>query len=441
MVLCAALPAQSFAQLGAPPASPAMDARPLGQFEMYARVTAAENVRGEHAGELLKRRWIMLPQSCLGSVCQTLELNRERGATQHEELTLHRVGSGSYVGSASFYVALRCKGKVYQHGSRVPYRITLSVTSAVTVQGIAFARGVTATYESHKRSDSTPCELSPSHDAARYSGSAASAIPQPPVASFSAQVDGRTDTAAFTDTSQATAGTAIVASSWNFGDPASGAADSSSDAMASHQFSAPGVYSVTLTVLDANGLTSTSTQLITAAGGPTAAFASGRSGTATFSFADESQAGIGGAAITAWSWNFGDPASGTADESIAKDPSHEFSDPGVYQVTLTVTDENGRESTTTAQIVVSGPPNAAFTATQAATSATFAFMDTSTAGVDGPPIVSWSWDFGDPDSGAEDASTAEDPSHTFSGPGTYTVTLTVTDADGMTSSTTRQIEF
>ncbi len=52
-----------------------------------------------------------------------------------------------------------------------------------------------------------------------------------------------------------------------------------------------------------------------------------------------------------------------------------------------------------------------------------------------------SWNFGDPSSGAQDTSTEENPSHTFSAPGTYTVTLTVTDADGLTSMTTRQILF
>jgi hypothetical protein len=180
VLLCAIAPAESlaYAHASSPPA--AVDARVTGAFEMFARVTAAKNVRGEHVGELLKRRWLISPQECAGSVCETLNLNRERSAGIDESLTLRRVAAGTYAGSASFYVALSCKHKIYPHGSRVPYRITLTIGGAVTVQGIAFARQITATYHNSKRSDSTPCVLGKSHDAARYTGNATSAIPQPP---------------------------------------------------------------------------------------------------------------------------------------------------------------------------------------------------------------------------------------------------------------------
>ncbi|WP_158299555.1 OmpL47-type beta-barrel domain-containing protein [Paenibacillus antri] len=47
-------------------------------------------------------------------------------------------------------------------------------------------------------------------------------------------------------------------------------------------------------------------------------------------------------------------------------------------------------------------------------------------------IVSWSWDFGD----ESPISTEKEPTHTFPGPGTYPVTLTVTDADGQSDSFT-----
>lgn len=273
VVLCVAAPAEALggantrkrAHVSSLPA--AVDARATGTFEMLARVTAAENVPEEHVGQLLRRRWLISPQSCAGSVCQALELDRERSAGIDETLTLSRVAAGTYVGASSFYVALRCKHRTYPHGSLAPYRITLTVSSAVTVQGIAFARTIAATYENFKRSDSTPCVLDRSHDAARYTGSATSAIPSPPVASFSTQLNGTTDSASFTDTSTPAAGGAqIVSTQWSFGDPASGAGDSSLEAAPSHQFSGPGVYTVTLTVTDANGLSSTTTQSVTAPG-------------------------------------------------------------------------------------------------------------------------------------------------------------------------------
>jgi len=449
VVLCVALAPQALGAASArkpahaPSASPAVDARATGTFEMLARVTAARNVPGEHAGQSLRRRWLISPQSCGGSVCQALELDRERSAGIDESLTLRRVAVGTYTGVGSFYVALRCKHRTYPHGSRAPYRITLTIKGVVTVQGIAFARTIAAIYQNSKRSDNTPCVLDPSHDAARYTGSATSAIPTPPVASFATQPDGATDSAAFTDTSTpAPDGAQIVSTQWGFGDPASGAGDTSTGASASHQFSAPGVYTVTLTVTDANGLSSTSTQAVTAPGPPTAAFAATRDGpTASFSFTDRSGAGVGAVPITGWSWQFGDPGSGAADQSTLQDPSHEFSQPGVYEVTLTITDADGRQSTNAQQIVVSGPPRAAFSAVEQGATATFAFRDESTRGVDGPAIVGWSWNFGDPGSGAENTSTEENPSHAFTAPGAYTVTLTVTDAAGLTSVTTRQVLF
>ncbi|HEY5343142.1 MAG TPA: PKD domain-containing protein [Solirubrobacteraceae bacterium] len=408
VVLCVAAPPEALGRANthkhahAPAPPTALDARVTGTFEMLARVTTAKNVRGEHVGQSLKRRWLISPQSCAGNVCQALDLDRERSAGIDESLALHRVAAGTYTGSGSFYVALRCKHKTYPHGSRAPYRITLTVSSAVSVQGITFARAIIATYHNPKRSDSTPCVLGKSHDAARYTGTATSAIPSPPVASFSTQLDGATDSASFTDTSTpATGGAQIVSTQWSFGDPASGAGDSSTEAAPSHQFSAPGVYTVTLTVTDANGLSSTTTQPVTAPGPPTAAFTATRNGpTTTFSFADQSRLGIGAVPITSWSWQFGDPGSGPADQSTLQDPTHEFSQPGVYQVTLTITDADGRQSTSTQQIIVSGPPHAAFTATEQGITATFTFKDESTAGVDGPAIVGWAWNFGDPSSDA-----------------------------------------
>ena len=58
------------------------------------------------------------------------------------------------------------------------------------------------------------------------------------------------------------------------------------------------------------------------------------------------------------------------------------------------------------------------------------FTDTSTD-FDGS-VVGWSWDFGD----SSGTSSAQNPMYTYPGPGTYTVTLTVTDdmgGIGMTS--------
>ncbi len=56
------------------------------------------------------------------------------------------------------------------------------------------------------------------------------------------------------------------------------------------------------------------------------------------------------------------------------------------------------------------------------------FTDTST----GSP-TSWSWNFGDPASGAANTSTAQNPTHTFAAAGAYNVTLQATNASGSNS--------
>ncbi len=53
-------------------------------------------------------------------------------------------------------------------------------------------------------------------------------------------------------------------------------------------------------------------------------------------------------------------------------------------------------------------------------------------------IVSYSWDFGD---GSTTTTTSSTIQHTYSSPGTYTVTLIVTDNDGYTNSTSKQIDI
>jgi len=47
---------------------------------------------------------------------------------------------------------------------------------------------------------------------------------------------------------------------------------------------------------------------------------------------------------TEWWWDFGDPASGTANTSTEKHPSHTFSAPGGYEVCLTVSNQYGSDT-------------------------------------------------------------------------------------------------
>ncbi|MHB8586596.1 MAG: PKD domain-containing protein [Thermoplasmatota archaeon] len=77
------------------------------------------------------------------------------------------------------------------------------------------------------------------------------------------------------------------------------------------------------------------------------------------------------------------------------------------------------------------PPTASFT--DSVSGLTASFTDTSTPG--NSPIVSDSWNFGD----GSPASTATNPTHTYSAAGTYSVALTVTDQNGLASTATQSV--
>ena len=117
-----------------------------------------------------------------------------------------------------------------------------------------------------------------------------------------------------------------------------------------------------------------------------------------------------------WLWNFGD---GTF--SFQKNPSKTFIQPGNYTVSLTV--QKGSQSNTmtkTNYIQVLVPLIADFTSNQtlAIPGQSIAFADLST----GAP-TSWSWNFGN-----GTTSNLKNPVITYSTPGLYNVSLTVTNA-------------
>ena len=121
------------------------------------------------------------------------------------------------------------------------------------------------------------------------------------------------------------------------------------------------------------------------------------------------------------SWDLGD--SGT---SISQDFTHLYNTPGLYPVTLTVNNDRCRNATpvTSARYIFVGvPPLADFEADTSVgmVPLTVKFTSTSTGLQTG-----WDWNFGD----GTPHSTIANPSHTYSTKGSYTVSLTATNAAG-----------
>jgi hypothetical protein len=166
VVLLAALGSSLAAPAGA---AAAPDARLTGAFAMSGRVTVADHVRGEHRGDRVRRRWRFVP-TCRQGACNDVVLRRGRGRGKVDTLTLARTGPGVYAGRGRFFVPLRCAGRRYPRGGRVPFRVTVRITAFETVFGVPIATVVRARYVNRRRFNRTKCPGGIGHDAARYRG-------------------------------------------------------------------------------------------------------------------------------------------------------------------------------------------------------------------------------------------------------------------------------
>ncbi|WP_304019311.1 PKD domain-containing protein [Methanospirillum hungatei] len=248
---------------------------------------------------------------------------------------------------------------------------------------------------------------------------------------------------------------------WDFGD---GATDMVANP--THVYTTPGTYSVTLTA--SNQYTSDTvckTQWVTVrdvsinadfVGNPTSGYAP-----LTVQFTDLSTGNP-----TKWLWDFGDggiiPASEEEEvtceggrcppPNTLQNPRHTYRLPGTYTVTLTASNQYGTSDTEVKQAYITVTANAIVadfdgTPRSGCAPLTVQFTDKSS---DSPTM--WNWDFGDggiiPASTEENVTceggacpppnTLQNPRHTYTVPGTYTVTLTASNQFGATGTVTKQ---
>jgi PKD repeat protein len=126
--------------------------------------------------------------------------------------------------------------------------------------------------------------------------------------------------------------------------------------------------------------------------------------------------------VTSWAWDFDNDS---IIDSTAQNPSFVYSTPGNYTVVLTASGLGGTDTETkVAYVAVAGPVVADFSAsaTREYNTTSIQFTDLSTG-----TISTWAWDF---DNDGNTDSTAQNPTHTFSTPGTYSIKLTVSGAGG-----------
>ncbi len=227
-------------------------------------------------------------------------------------------------------------------------------------------------------------------------------------------------TASFTNTS--TPGS--TGSSWAFGDGTNG-----SGATATHIYTAPGTYTVTLTNIN-NTCSGTVSHTITIYAAPSVAFTSSPllpcPAPATINFSAPSGA-------ASYSWTFGD--GGT---SAQQNPPHTYNSNGTYTVELIATSPNGCiDSNKVTGYEKIFPLNLSITPSVTGGCVPFPVTFSSSIFYPDPvsgnpipypyPAANYSWTFGDGGTGNSATFT-----HTYQTAGTYTATLTVTTSNGCT---------
>jgi PKD repeat protein len=138
-----------------------------------------------------------------------------------------------------------------------------------------------------------------------------------------------------------------------------------------------------------------------------------------------------------YKWEFGE--ADIAGQSNSENPYHTYNDAGAYAVKLTVTDSVGSTGSITQIVSVGGgannPPVADFTfsPTTPTTDDHVQFNGSKSYDPDSDALT-YNWNFGDPDAYPTDnIAQGESVSHQYQTPGTFIVTLDVSDPHGATS--------
>ncbi|MFK7926352.1 MAG: PKD domain-containing protein [Bacteroidia bacterium] len=205
-----------------------------------------------------------------------------------------------------------------------------------------------------------------------------------------------------------------VSYDWEFGDGAV-----TTIASPNHIYPSFGNYSSQLVATTAQGCMDSSTVDVFVNQNPTAGFASPDICEGLVStFSNTSQIGTGTSLSYSWDWDdntfFG----------LTFEPSHTYANFGIYNVSLTVTDELGCSNTATNPVEIFAPVTANFNYNQICFGDSTPFTDISNFDISGP-IVGWNWTFGD---GA--VANEQYPYHSYAAYGTYPVQLAIISEDG-----------
>jgi PKD repeat protein len=257
----------------------------------------------------------------------------------------------------------------------------------------------------------------------------------PPIGSFTATPNGLT--VIFNASGSRDPDGTILGYQWNFGDGT--AVLNTASATVTHVFANSGTFMVNLIVLDSQGtVSSVFSQNITvepipvANQAPVASFVAANTDTTAAFNATLSTDADG--TITSYAWNFGEPTSNT-NTATGNSVTHVYASTGSYVVTLTAKDDGGLTATITQTVVISRLVNKNPIAEIKLNSRDALLISLNAAASIDPDgtITKYAWNFGEPTS-ASNTATGITTVHGYKFAGNYTVTLTVTDDRGGSSS-------
>lgn len=215
----------------------------------------------------------------------------------------------------------------------------------------------------------------------------------------------------------------IIGYDWDFGD-----GFISTDLLPSHTYTVAGPYTVTLQLTAPDQCASTQSVDILVNPNPQAGFNAdqGCENQPTL-FSDQSSVTLG--LLSDWEWDFGDGNGASIDQN----PTYSYSGLGDFDVTLVVTTAAGCTDTIVQQASVNPTPVVAFSASNSCVGDEQTFTNNTTPNDNA--IASWAWSFGD-----GNTSSTIQPTHSYTGLGTFTVELTATTDSGCTATLVQDVE-
>lgn len=204
---------------------------------------------------------------------------------------------------------------------------------------------------------------------------------------------------------------------WNFG--AGGGFVAGNLGSQAYTYTASGTYTVKVVAFfpGGSGCSDTAKTVINILPAPTANFTySPNIGCNNLSGVNFTNTSVG---AVSWNWSFGNGNTSV----LPNPPAQNYTLVGTYNVSLSVTGANTCVNTKTAGITVYQSPTAAFSPTVSCLNSITSFSNLSFAALTNT-ITSWNWNFGDGSSN----SVLQNPPHTYTALGTYTVKLVVSSA-------------